>query len=132
MADTTRRVSGRLSLDDAARVEAGLPEVGETGQRSFDQIKGGAERASRSLALLDVATRGIQIAGAADNAINLVLAAAGHTHRLLRAWLIRLLAYPLSLLAISATAPPLPSLRRALTPRSSWPTTECSRTQYRF
>jgi len=44
MADATRRVSVRLSLDDAARVKAGLREVGETGQRSLDQIKGGAER----------------------------------------------------------------------------------------
>ena len=58
MADATRRVSVRLSLDDAARVKAGLREVGETGQRSLDQIKGGAERASRSLELLDVATLG--------------------------------------------------------------------------
>ena len=33
MADATRRVSVRLSLDDAARVKAGLREVGETGQR---------------------------------------------------------------------------------------------------
>ena len=65
MADATRRVSVRLSLDDAARVKAGLREVGETGQRSLDQIKGGAERASRSLELLDVAVRGIQLAGVA-------------------------------------------------------------------
>ncbi|WP_191082789.1 tape measure protein [Roseococcus microcysteis] len=65
MADATRRVSVRLSLDDAARVKAGLREVGETGQRSLDQIKGGAERASRSLDLLDVAVRGLQIAGLA-------------------------------------------------------------------
>lgn len=65
MADATRRVSVRLSLDDAARVKAGLREVGETGQRSLEQIKGGAERASRSLDLLDVAVRGLQIAGLA-------------------------------------------------------------------
>ncbi|WP_191082728.1 tape measure protein [Roseococcus microcysteis] len=65
MADATRRVSVRLSLEDAARVKAGLREVGETGQRSLDQIKGGAERASRSLDLLDVAVRGLQIAGLA-------------------------------------------------------------------
>lgn len=74
MADATRRVSVRLSLDDAARVKAGLREVGETGQRSLDQIKGGAERASRSLELLDVATRGIQIAGVAVAARALVQA----------------------------------------------------------
>jgi IS5 family transposase len=49
------------------------------------------------------------LAGAAGDAINVVLAAAGHNLRLLRAWLIRLLAFLLSLLAISATAPPLPS-----------------------
>jgi IS5 family transposase len=49
------------------------------------------------------------LAGAAGDAINLILAAAGHTLRLLRAWLIRLLAFLLSLLTVSATAPPLPS-----------------------
>jgi hypothetical protein len=38
-----------------------------------------------------------------------VLAGAGHTLRLLRAWLARLLAFLLSVLAISATRPPLPS-----------------------
>jgi IS5 family transposase len=47
------------------------------------------------------------LAGAAGDAITLILAAAGHTLRLLRAWLIRLLAFLLGLLAISATAPPL-------------------------
>jgi IS5 family transposase len=49
------------------------------------------------------------LAGAVGDAIDLVLAVAGHTLRLLRAWLARLLAFLLSLLAISATAPPLPS-----------------------
>jgi hypothetical protein len=37
MADSTRRVSVRLSLDDAARVKAGLREVGQTGQRSLER-----------------------------------------------------------------------------------------------
>jgi IS5 family transposase len=49
------------------------------------------------------------LAAAAGDAITLVLAAAGHTLRLLRAWLARLLAFLLSLLTISATAPRLPS-----------------------
>jgi tape measure domain-containing protein len=84
MADATRRVSVRLSLDDAARVKAGLREVGETGQRSLDQIKGGAERASRSLELLDVATRGIQIAGVAVAARALVQAGDALTQGLSR------------------------------------------------
>src|SRR5690606_26582765 len=84
MADSTRRVSVRLSLDDAARVKAGLREVGETGQRSLDQIKGGAERASRSLELLDVATRGIQIAGVAVAARALVQAGDALTQGLSR------------------------------------------------
>jgi IS5 family transposase len=53
------------------------------------------------------------LAGAAGDAINLVLAAAGHTLLLLRAWLIRLLAFLLSHLAISATAPPQHSPRLA-------------------
>jgi tape measure domain-containing protein len=74
MADATRRVSVRLSLDDAARVKAGLREVGESGQRSLEQIKGGAERASRSLELLDVAVRGVQLAGLATAARALVQA----------------------------------------------------------
>ena len=45
MADSTRRVSVRLSLDDAARVKQELREVGETGQRSLERIQGGAVRA---------------------------------------------------------------------------------------
>jgi IS5 family transposase len=49
------------------------------------------------------------LAGAAGDAINLVLVAAGHNLRLLRAWLARLLAFLISLIAINATAPPLPS-----------------------
>ena len=53
------------------------------------------------------------LAGASGDAINLVLAAAGHNLRLLRAWLIRLLALLLRLLAISAPAPPLPSVQLA-------------------
>ncbi len=84
MADSTRRVSVRLSLDDAAKVKAGLREVGETGQRSLEQIKGGAERASRSLDLLDVAVRGIQIAGLAAGARALVQAGDALTQGLSR------------------------------------------------
>jgi len=44
------------------------------------------------------------LAGATGDALNVVLAAAGHNLRLLRAWLIRLLAFLLSLLAVSASA----------------------------
>ncbi|PHK93831.1 tape measure domain-containing protein [Pseudoroseomonas rhizosphaerae] len=84
MADATRRVSVRLSLDDAARVKAGLREVGETGQRSLDRIKGGAERASRSLELLDLAVRGIQVAGVAAAARALVQAGDALTQSLSR------------------------------------------------
>jgi IS5 family transposase len=53
------------------------------------------------------------LAGAAGDAVNLVLAAAGHNLRLLRAWLIRLLAFILSLIAISGPVPPLPSTQLA-------------------
>jgi IS5 family transposase len=49
------------------------------------------------------------LAGATGDAINVTLAAAGHNLRLLRAWLIRLLAFLLSLTAISAPTAPLPS-----------------------
>jgi IS5 family transposase len=53
------------------------------------------------------------LAGAAGDAITLVLAATGHTLRLLRTWLIRLLAFLLSHLVIGATAPPQHSPRLA-------------------
>ena len=53
------------------------------------------------------------LVGATGDAINLVLAAAAHNLRLLRAWLIRLLALLLSLLVISAPAPQQPSAKLA-------------------
>jgi tape measure domain-containing protein len=84
MADATRRVSVRLSLDAAARVKQELREVGEAGQRSLDQIRGGAERASRSLELLDLATRGIQLAGLAAGVRVLVQAGDALTQSLSR------------------------------------------------
>ena len=62
MADSTRRVSVRLSLDDAARVKQELRDVGETGQSSLERIPGGADRAARALDLLDVAIRDPRIA----------------------------------------------------------------------
>jgi tape measure domain-containing protein len=65
MADATRRVSVRLSLDDAAKVKAELRDVGEQGNRSLARIQDGAETASRGLSLLNVAIRGVQIAGLA-------------------------------------------------------------------
>ena len=53
------------------------------------------------------------LAGATGDAINVVLAAAGHNLRLLRAWLSQLFAFLLSILAISAPASPLPSAQLA-------------------
>jgi len=53
------------------------------------------------------------LAGATGDAINLILTAAGHNLRLLRAWLSQLFAFLLSILAISAPAPPLPSAQLA-------------------
>jgi IS5 family transposase len=47
------------------------------------------------------------LAGASGDAINVTLAAAGHNLRLLRAWLIRLLAFLLRLLAISGPTDPM-------------------------
>ncbi len=44
------------------------------------------------------------LAGATGDAINVTLTAAGHNLRLLRAWLIRLLAILISLLAISTSS----------------------------
>jgi tape measure domain-containing protein len=84
MADSTRRVSVRLSLDDAARVKQELREVGETGQRSLERIQGGADRASRALDLLDVAVRGVQIAGLAAGLRAVVVAGDQLTQSLAR------------------------------------------------
>lgn len=53
------------------------------------------------------------LAGSTGDAVNFILAAARHNLRLLRAWLIRLIAFLLSLLAISVAAPPLPSAQLA-------------------
>ena len=53
------------------------------------------------------------LAGATGEVLNLVLTAAGHNRRLLRAGLIRLLAFLLSLIAISATPPQMPSAQLA-------------------
>lgn len=47
------------------------------------------------------------LAGATGDAINVTLTAAGHNLRLLRAWLIRLLAILISLLAISTSSAPV-------------------------
>jgi hypothetical protein len=65
MADSTRRVSVRLSLDDAASVKSGLREVGETGQREMQRITRSAELASRSLSLLGPVLAGLSIGGIA-------------------------------------------------------------------
>jgi IS5 family transposase len=54
------------------------------------------------------------LAGPLGDAINLVLAAAGHNLRLLRAWLIRLLAFFIRLLALSRRLPPQPSAQLTL------------------
>jgi IS5 family transposase len=53
------------------------------------------------------------LAGPTGDAINVILAAAGHNLRLLRAWLIRLLAFLLSLLAVSKPVPPPSSAQLA-------------------
>lgn len=53
------------------------------------------------------------LAGTTGDAINVTLAAAGHNLRLLRAWLIRLLAVLLRLLAVSRPAAHLPSAQFA-------------------
>jgi DNA-binding phage protein len=65
MADSTRRVSVRLSLDDAAQVKSGLREVGETGQREMQRIARSADLASRALSLLGPVLAGLSIGGIA-------------------------------------------------------------------
>ena len=74
MADATRRVSVRLSVDGAVETKAALREVGETGQKSLDRVKEGSDRASRALALLDTATGAIQFAPLAAGLAALVRA----------------------------------------------------------
>ena len=60
MADATRCVSVRLSIDGAQQAKQDLREAGESGQRSLERIKDGTDRASRALDLLDGAVRGRQ------------------------------------------------------------------------
>jgi tape measure domain-containing protein len=84
MADATRRVSVRLSLDDAARVKSGLREVGETGSRSLERIRAGAEGASRGLDLLDAAMRGVQAVALAAGIRQIVQAGDALTQSLFR------------------------------------------------
>ncbi|MBX6746348.1 MAG: tape measure domain-containing protein, partial [Acetobacteraceae bacterium] len=74
MADATRRVSVRLSVDGAQQTKQELREVGEAGQRSLERIKEGTERASRALDLLDAAIRGVQVGGLAAGVAALVRA----------------------------------------------------------
>jgi tape measure domain-containing protein len=74
MADATRRVSVRLSLDDGARVKQGMREIGEAGDRELKRIKDGADRASQSLRLLDAATRALSFLGVAAGLRALVTA----------------------------------------------------------
>jgi tape measure domain-containing protein len=74
MADATRRVSVRLSLDDGARVKQGMREVGEAGDRELKRIKDGADRASQSLQLLDAATRALSFVGVAAGLRAMVMA----------------------------------------------------------
>src|SRR3954447_25357289 len=84
MADAARRVSVRLSVDGAQQAKAELREVGESGQRSLEQIKDGTERASQALELLDVTVRGVQIAGLAAGLRALVQAGDALTQSLAR------------------------------------------------
>jgi hypothetical protein len=77
MADSTRRVSVRLSLDNAEQVKSGLREVGETGQREMERITRGAEGASRALRLLGPVLAGISIGGLAAMARSAVDAVGG-------------------------------------------------------
>jgi tape measure domain-containing protein len=65
MADATRRVSIRLSLDDGARVKQEFREVGAAGDRELGRVKDGADRASRALDMLDAAVRVISFVGIA-------------------------------------------------------------------
>ena len=60
MADASRRVSVRLSVDGAQQAKQELREVGESGQRSLERINDGTDRASRALDLFDGAVRGQQ------------------------------------------------------------------------
>ena len=84
MADATRRVSVRLSVDGAQQAKQELREVGESGSRSLERIQDGTERASRALGLLDIAVRGVQIAGLAAGVRALVVAGDQLTQSLFR------------------------------------------------
>lgn len=84
MADATRRVSVRLSVDGAQQAKQELREVGEAGQRAMGRIQDGTERASRALDLLDATVRGVQVAGLAAGVRALVQAGDALTQSLFR------------------------------------------------
>jgi hypothetical protein len=69
MADATRRVSVRLSVDGAQQAKSELRGVGEAGNRSLAQIVTGAQAASTALRLADVAECAVFFAGFESKAL---------------------------------------------------------------
>ena len=68
MADAVRKLSVRLSVDNAQRAKAELREVGESGHRSLQQIVTGASAASAALRLLGPVIAGLGVSALAATA----------------------------------------------------------------
>lgn len=68
MADAVRKLSVRLSVDNAQRAKAELREVGESGHRSLQQIVSGASAASAALRLLGPVIAGLGVGALAATA----------------------------------------------------------------
>jgi hypothetical protein len=69
MADAVRKLSVRLSVDNAQRAKAELREVGESGHRSLQQIVTGASAASAALRLLGPVIAGLGVGALAANRV---------------------------------------------------------------
>lgn len=65
MADASRRVSVRISIDDAAKAQADFRRIGESGQQAFERISTSASLATRALTLLGPVLAGLSIGGLA-------------------------------------------------------------------
>ena len=66
MTDATRRLSVRLSVDNAQQARQELTQTGEVGDRAFQRIVAGAQGASRALSLLGPAISALSVGALAN------------------------------------------------------------------
>lgn len=66
VSDATRRLSVRLSVDNAQQARQELTQTGEAGDRAFQRIVTGAQGASRALSLLGPALSALSVGALAN------------------------------------------------------------------